>query len=241
MPTPRERRLLKEFERMKALRTPHSLFSFYCASLDESEASEFLRSDAVMDIAEKGLKSFLKPEDFMQRYGDVAPEKYLIKYSCKGLIQQKNGDITTAEQHAMEIVFGLEYPSAPPTFIWWTPIWHPNFNTPHICIQGHPWAVGLNLDHIVLEVGRMVQYQNYNVKDPLNAQAAEWARKNPGEFPIDHRDILNANRRVWGRRTPLVEILVSDEVAPSETSLILDLVDLVEETVGPDTNIRDPE
>ena len=229
MLTPRERRLLKEFERMRALKNPSSLFTFYCASLDESEASEFLRTNAVLDVAGKGLKSFLKPEEFVQQYGDIAPEKYLIEYNCRGLMQQ-DGDIVIIERHGMEVVFGLEYPSAPPTFIWWTPIWHPNFNTPYICIQGHPWAVGLTLDHIVLEVGRMVQYQNYNVKDPLNTQAAEWARKNASKFPVDDRDIVNASRRVWGQRAPLVELIVAEETVAGETGQILDLIDLVEET-----------
>ena len=56
----------------------------------------------------------------------------------------------------MEVVFGADYPSKPPTFVWLTPIWHPNLRRPYICLEGRPFAVGWTLDLIVQEVGRLV-------------------------------------------------------------------------------------
>src|SRR5581483_3736697 len=225
MLTPRERRLFKEFERMRALQTPRSLFSFRCASLDENEATNLLRPETDWEVEVEGLKNFLTADGFAARYPGRAPEKYLITYTCRGLMKNKAGEILIAERHVMQIVFGLEYPSAPPTFIWWTPIWHPNFSTPHICIQGHPFSIGLKLVEIVPEVGRMVQYQNYNIKSPLNSAAAEWAKKYTHRFPVDDRDILDAGRSVKERRSPLVELVLPEETAMSSPGQILELID----------------
>ena len=88
MLTPRDRRLIREFERMKALVTPRCLFSFRCASLDESEASELLRAN--LGAAKKGLGNFLTPLEFEHRYPGLAPEKYLILYDCRGLMEEEN-------------------------------------------------------------------------------------------------------------------------------------------------------
>jgi ubiquitin-protein ligase len=114
----------------------------------------------------------------------------------------------------MNIVFGYDYPSNPPRLIWMTPIWHPNFKMPHICNQGRTFAAGVTLDQVVLTVGEMVQYRNYNLRDPLNHEAAEWARGNAHLFPVDDRDLVDSRRRIKPHpapaaigMVPLVEIV----------------------------------
>ena len=129
----------------------------------------------------------------------------MIRFNCKGLWQLDDGKIVEAPYHLMEVVFGADYPSKPPTFVWLTPIWHPNLRRPYICLEGRPFAVGWTLDLIVQEVGRLVQYQTYNVNDPLNFEAAEWARQNTQRFPVDDRDLLDSRIRVGaagGDKTP---------------------------------------
>jgi hypothetical protein len=205
MLTPRELRLRYEFEQMKALRSPHRLFDFNCADLEAPLAQELLYKETSFDVIMRGLRGFLPPEEYEARYPGIPPEKYLIGYNCKGLGRTEQGEIVGVEVHMMEVVFGWRYPAEPPKFIWLTPIWHPNFRQPYVCIEGHPFAIGLTLDQIIPEVGRMVQYQNYNVKSPLNSEAAEWARQNPNRFPIDHRDIMDKRRRFGdGPSEPLI-------------------------------------
>lgn len=231
MPTPRERRLLSEFERMKALQSPYCLFDFLCADLKAAEATEFLHSKTSFDVIRDALPDFLEPEEFEQLHPGVAPEKYLILYTCEGLVCSKEGIISKSSEHMMEVVFGWRYPTEAPTFIWHTDIWHPNFKTPYICIEGRSFAVGLTLDQIVPEVGRMIQYQNYNIKDPLNRDAAEWAEKNSRRFPVDDRDIMDGRKKVTGRRErpagePLVELMQPGKGDTGDSDLLIEMIEL---------------
>jgi ubiquitin-protein ligase len=189
-------RLSEEFELMQALLKPYSLVEFWVADLSAEEAPEFLRTQMSFEVITGGFPGFLTPPEFAAQSPDLPPEKYLIKFNCRGLWQQKDGSIVSAPYHMMEVVFGTDYPSKPPTFVWLTPIWHPNLKQPYICLEGRPFAVGWTLDLIVQEVGRLVQYQSYNVKDPLNGEAAEWASQNAHRFPVDDRDLLDSRVKV---------------------------------------------
>ncbi len=189
-------RLQEEFDLMRALLKPHALVEFWVADLTAEEAPQFLRTKFSFDVITDGFPGFLTPAQFAAQFADVPPEKYMIRFNCKGLWQLDDGKIVEAPYHLMEVVFGADYPSKPPTFIWLTPIWHPNLRRPYICLEGRPFAVGWTLDLIVQEVGRLVQYQSYNVNDPLNFEAAEWARQHADRFPVDDRDLLDSRYKV---------------------------------------------
>ena len=222
--TPRERRLQREFEKMKALRSEYGLFDFLCADLTAIEATEYLRYRMSADVVRNAWPGFMHPEEF-ERTHQNAPEKYIIVFSCKGLARQEDGEIVIVMDHAMEVVFGYNYPTVMPKFIWLTHIWHPNFKQPHVCIEGHAFAVGLSLDQIVTEVGRMVQYQSYNIKDPLNQEAAEWAKDYVGKFPVDDRDILD-KRRVVGSPRRLVQIIAPEGEVTMQKGHLLELIEM---------------
>jgi ubiquitin-protein ligase len=192
-------RLQEEFDLMRALLQPHALVEFWVADLTAEEAPQFLRTSFSFDVITDGFPGFLTPEQFAAQSPHMPPEKYVIRFKCKGLWQTDNGSIAKAPYHLMEVVFGADYPSKPPTFVWLTPIWHPNLRRPYICLEGRPFAVGWTLDLIVQEVGRLVQYQSYNVNDPLNFEAAEWAKQNADRFPVDDRDLLDSRVSVTDR------------------------------------------
>jgi ubiquitin-protein ligase len=192
-------RLQEEFELMRALLKPYALVEFWVADLTAEEAPQFLRTSFSFEVITDGFPGFLTPEQFAAQSPAMPPEKYMIRFKCKGLWRQDNGSIAEAPYHLMEVVFGADYPSKPPTFVWLTPIWHPNLRRPYICLEGRPFAVGWTLDLIVQEVGRLVQYQSYNVNDPLNHEAAEWAKQNADRFPVDDRDLLDSRIRVAER------------------------------------------
>ncbi|MCY2968524.1 MAG: hypothetical protein NT069_33685, partial [Planctomycetota bacterium] len=42
----------------------------------------------------------------------------------------------------------------------------------------------------VARIGEMLSYQSYNVKSPLNGEAARWAEKNAEELPLDKVSML---------------------------------------------------
>jgi len=88
----------------------------------------------------------------------------------------------------MEVNLSLGYPRRPPHCRMTTPIFHPNFDTSSVCI-GDFWAASEGLDDLVVRVGRMIAYQEFNTKSPLNGLAAKWASQHSDLLPVDSREI----------------------------------------------------
>ncbi|MBQ7257911.1 MAG: hypothetical protein IJS60_09520 [Abditibacteriota bacterium] len=120
-------------------------------------------------------------------YGNP-PEKYRVTFNLKGLCIE-NGKIVERHQHIAEITLTNEYPREKPKCNLLTPIWHPNFGS-YICIGDH-WAAGESLSDVIVQIGDMIQYKEYNPKSPLNAQAARWSVENKNLFPLSNIDIMN--------------------------------------------------
>jgi ubiquitin-protein ligase len=111
------------------------------------------------------------------------PEKYQIEYRIKGL-EMKGGEVVERSSHLVEIVLPLEYPTMEPKCRMLTPVFHPNISPQVICHTDH-WAAGESLVDVVVRIGEMISYQNYNIKSPRNGEAARWAEANMGRFPVD--------------------------------------------------------
>ena len=213
MDTVREQRLDYELERMLELQGEHGLIRFRCADLSSAEAKAYLASSMSWDVVESALPGFLSPEAFKRKFPTRAPEKYLIHFGCGGLMKNDAGQIVRTDNHRLEVVFGLDYPSRPPRLVWLTSIWHPNILKPYLCTEGRPFAIGTALADLCLDVGAMVQYRNYNVADPLNREAAEWAKANPRSFPVDPRSLLDAreNARALAARPSQDHVPASED------------------------------
>jgi len=69
-----------------------------------------------------------------------------------------------------------------------TPVFHPNFDESMVC-TGDFWAASERLDDLIIRLGRMIAYQEYNTKSPLNGLAAKWAAQNVHLLPVDARII----------------------------------------------------
>lgn len=124
-------------------------------------------------------------------FGEI-PEKYRVTYKCKGLVWiEGNSAPSSTTHHQMEIYLHQNYPRVPPRLTWLTQIFHPNILSADrnggVCIGS--WTPAESLDRLCVRIGEMIQYKNYNLSDPLDTVAAEWARKNTGKFPIDNRNI----------------------------------------------------
>lgn len=219
----RQNRLKDEYTLMKALLKPYALVQFWVADLTAEEAPQFLRTKFSFDVITEGFPGFLSPQEFDAQSPELPPEKYMIKFACKGLWQSEDGQIREAPYHLMEVVYGADYPTRPPTFVWLTPIFHPNLRRPYICLEGRPFAVGWTLDLIVQEVGRLVMYQSYNVNSALNHDAADWARENAHRFPIDDRDLLDSRIRVTGGGEGSSK-LVADHVEMDDPDNLIEII-----------------
>lgn len=127
-------------------------------------------------------------------YGNP-PERYRIIYKLKGL---KYDHITNRPKitnlHEVEIYLHKDYPREKPKCEIKTPIFHPNFNE-WICI-GDNWAPGESLSSIIIQIGDMIQYKNYNYKNGINEMAARWASLNVHHFPIGRVDLFPGDTEV---------------------------------------------
>jgi ubiquitin-protein ligase len=118
----------------------------------------------------------------------MPPEVYRFTYRIKGLYVAAGGDIVEREEHILEVNLSLGYPRRPPHCRMITPIFHPNFDASSVCI-GDFWAASEGLDDLIVRVGRMIAYQEYNSKSPLNGLAAKWAAQHSGMLPVDPREV----------------------------------------------------
>jgi ubiquitin-protein ligase len=116
------------------------------------------------------------------------PELYRFNYNVKGLYVSPTGEILERETHVLEVNLSLGYPRRAPQCRMLTPIFHPNFDDAMVCI-GDFWAASEGLDDLIVRIGRMIAYQEYNTKSPLNGLAAKWAAQNAHLLPIDRRSI----------------------------------------------------
>ena len=115
------------------------------------------------------------------------PESYQIDYQVNSLDRGKKAPIPR-EKHRVEIQLTADYPRLSPKCRMLTPIFHPNIDTATICVGDH-WTAGESLVDLVVRIGEMLAYQAYNIKSPLNAEAAMWADLNGGKLPIDPRSL----------------------------------------------------
>ena len=116
------------------------------------------------------------------------PDMYRIWYNVKGLFTAADGRILEREEHVLEIRLGLEYPRRAPQLRLLTPLFHPNFNHSDVCAQDI-YAASEGLDDLIIRIGRMIAYQEYNTKSPLNGIAARWAAENSHRLPVDGREV----------------------------------------------------
>ncbi len=117
------------------------------------------------------------------------PERYRIRYFVRGL-ERPAGQSEPVErrEHLVEIECTSEYPRISPRCRILTPIFHPNFDEATICVGDH-WTAGERLVDLVMRIGEMIAYQAYNIKSPLNGEAAMWADLNQDKLPTDTCDL----------------------------------------------------
>jgi ubiquitin-protein ligase len=118
----------------------------------------------------------------------MPPEIYRFTYNIRGLYVSREGAILDRLVHVLEVNLSLGYPRRAPQCRMLTPVFHPNFDESMVCI-GDFWAASEGLDDLIIRIGRMISYQEYNTKSPLNGLAAKWAAQNTNLLPIDARNI----------------------------------------------------
>ncbi|MEQ9379313.1 MAG: ubiquitin-conjugating enzyme E2 [Pirellulales bacterium] len=137
-----------------------------------------------------------KLQDYVRRHPRVRliqcegdpPEQYQLEYVVESL-RQVNGELQVAKNHVVEISLPRNYPRTPPQCRMLSPVFHPNIAPHAICVGDH-WSAGESLQAIVTRIGEMLAYQSYNVKSPLNGEAARWVEENHERLPLDDVSML---------------------------------------------------
>jgi ubiquitin-protein ligase len=117
-----------------------------------------------------------------------AGEVYRIGYAVRGIEKLASKRPVFRDEHAVEIRMTRDYPRLAPACRMLTPIFHPNIDESSICVGDH-WTAGERLTDLVIRIGEMIAYQAYNIKSPLNGEAAMWADLNPEQLPTDGRNL----------------------------------------------------
>jgi len=120
------------------------------------------------------------------------PEKYEAEYQVRSLVS-RGGKVESKSTHLVEIQLPLGYPRQAPVCRMLTPVFHPNIAPHAVCIGDH-WAAGESLVHLMVRIGEMLAYQSYNIKSPLNGEAARWADEHKDDLPTDTTDLSPEKR-----------------------------------------------
>ena len=148
----------------------------------------------------------------------LPPEIYRVQYNLRGLYVAADGSILERAEHLLEVNLSLGYPRRAPQCRMLTPVFHPNFDESSVCI-GDFWAASESLDDLIIRIGRMIAYQEYNTKSPLNGLAAKWAAQNSHLLPVDSRPVAPPLTREQNSMTAQVEIApvraAAEPIAPA--------------------------
>jgi len=125
----------------------------------------------------------------------LPPEHYRFTFLIKGLYVDPTGDVLERDSHILEVNLSLDYPRRAPQCRMLTPVFHPNFDDASVCI-GDFWAASEGLDDLIARIGRMIAYQEYNTRSPLNGLAAKWAAEHINDLPIDSRVVAPVSEEV---------------------------------------------
>jgi predicted Zn finger-like uncharacterized protein len=142
-----------------------------------------------------------KLQDYVRRHPRVRlvqmdgdpPERYQLEYRINSL-RMVNGELQPVQSHLVEVVLPRNYPRTPPQCRMLSPVFHPNIAPHAICVGDH-WGAGESLESIIIRIGEMLAYQSYNVKSPLNGEAARWVEENKLRVPLDRVSLLPEEER----------------------------------------------
>lgn len=118
------------------------------------------------------------------------PEKYQLEYLVSSMEKKIDGQLHLRSNFIVEITLTGSYPRMAPQCKMLTPVFHPNIAPHAICIGDH-WAAGESLANLVVRIAEMLAYQSYNLKSPLNGEAAKWAELNKDQLPLDSFDFTS--------------------------------------------------
>jgi ubiquitin-protein ligase len=139
------------------------------------------------------------PNIVVEPVGWDPPEEYRITYRVPGVSLADDTDQPEiVGEHRVRIKLTASYPREKPYFTTETNVFHPNFGQhagDEICV-GDDWTPAQPLPDLIIKIGEMLQYRQYNIRSPLNAVAGRWAAENENLFPVGHIALYQAEPEI---------------------------------------------
>ena len=137
----------------------------------------------------------------LQPVGRPPYQRYVARYSCRGLRRLSGGQVVETEDFHVGIRFGDDHlrrlvePMQVVTLLSPPDVFHPNIRFPFICLGNI--RPGMGLVDLLYQVWEVLSFRKVVVRedDALNADACRWARSNQARFPTDGRSLKRARRR----------------------------------------------
>jgi ubiquitin-protein ligase len=114
---------------------------------------------------------------------------YRIEYNIRGIESVRGHNVNYRHTHEIELQLTSDYPQQQPKCTMLTPIFHPNIAPSRICIGDH-WTAGEKLVDLIIRIGEIIAYQSYNIRSPLDGDAARWADEHESLLPTDKADLI---------------------------------------------------
>jgi len=116
------------------------------------------------------------------------PDVYRLFLLVRSL-QQRGDELLFVDRHRLEIKLPRGYPRDAPVCRLLTPVFHPNIAPHAVCITDH-WTAAESLDNLIMRICEMLAFQNYNIKSPLNGDAARWVEEHLDQIPTDKEEFF---------------------------------------------------
>ena len=131
-------------------------------------------------------------------------QKYVVSFSCRGVVRSAAGEITQCDHFAVGIRFPEDYLrrfNPADTIYLMSPAgtFHPNVYQSAICVGN--MVPGAGLVSLITQIHSILSYQHMNLNDPLSSEAAVWAREHLDLFPVDRRPLLRGRMSVGEEQT----------------------------------------
>ena len=116
------------------------------------------------------------------------PDQYVLVYKCRTIERLENRKPVYRSLNRVEIKLPARYPAPfdAPRVRMLTPIWHPHVYVNLVVCMGD-WTTSEYLDAFALRLGALLQFEKefFDMRDPANEEAIDWARRNLLLFPTD--------------------------------------------------------
>jgi hypothetical protein len=124
------------------------------------------------------------------------PNRYLLRYRCKGLVQNRDGEVVVHDHKVVGITFPADYlrhvdPLRVLSWIGPRSMFHPNVSQKYPIICVGRVTPSTTLVELIFRCHHIITWQTLTTRedDALNHDACRWARNHPDRYPVDTRGL----------------------------------------------------